>query len=284
MIGELIADKYRVDLLVGTGGMGEVYRATSQEDGRAVAIKVLRSDLAENRTFRERFLQEAELTEKLDHENIVRVEEHGGLPDGGLYMVMELLEGDNLSEELGNSERIAWPRALWITQRILDALSQVHSAGMIHRDIKPENIFIVGGFQDRNIKLFDFGLAKSNEENEARRDLTQPGFAIGTPTYLAPERVTGRGADPRSDLYSLSVLLYEMLTGTTPFTATDLEEMLVQHLQKQPPPFSEVAPDAMIPSTVEMLVMRGLSKDPDHRYQSAAEYARAIESRAGRGL
>lgn len=269
MIGETIAGRYRVESQLGSGGMGVVYRARAGE--QVVAIKVLRDDVAAVEHFSARFAREVDLAARVAHPHIVRVEE-AGRARGGAYLVMELVEAPTLTELLERSGRLPWQRAVALSCQLLGALGALHEEEVVHRDLKPDNLFVLPG--DR-LKLFDFGLAKRGTpeiDDEDGRALTRPGFAIGTPSYLAPERVAGSDADPRSDLYAVGVLLFEMLTGAPPFRGDEIEDVLKGHLLAPPPSLQAVAPGIDLPPSLEAIVLRALAKDPSARYQDARAF------------
>ncbi len=277
MIGELIAGKYRVEGMLGQGGMGAVYRARIVRNARPVAIKVLREEIVGQTQFEARFEAEVELTARIKHANIVEVLDHGHLEDGRLFLVLELLTGRSLGEVMLASDSIEWKRALRITREVALALGAVHSEGVVHRDIKPENIFLLPNVGGESVKLMDFGLAKTLVvEDEEEEELTRPGFAIGTPTYMAPERVTG-DYDYRSDLYGLAVVAYQMFVGRPPFEG-EPTDILKDHLTKAPMPPSEANPDAGIPPEVEAMLSKALAKGMGDRYQTYQELVDAIDS------
>jgi serine/threonine-protein kinase len=277
LIGEIIAGRYRVDSEIGVGGMGCVYRAhTLGAPPRHVAIKVLRPQVSHIERYGQRFAAEVRVTSSLVHPNIVGVDDHGYLPDGRQYLVLELLVGQSLAEVMQRCDHLKWDRALRIARDLARALEVVHAQDVVHRDIKPENIFLQPVMGREQVKLMDFGLAKqlresieSPFEDLSGQDLTEPGFAIGTPTYMAPERVTG-DYDCRSDLYALCVVLYEMVSGRPPFLG-DPEEVLRKHMLREPLPVTQVNPRAKIPRPVEQLLQKGLSKNVGARFQSARE-------------
>lgn len=275
MIGELIAGKYRVEGELGEGGMGAVYRARIVKNARPVAIKFLREEIVGVEQFESRFEAEVNVTAKVQHENIVKVYDHGHLSDGRRYLVLELLTGRSLGEIMHTSQHIEWRRALRITRDIARALEAVHEQEIVHRDIKPENIFLLPHKGGETAKLMDFGLAKTLVAPEYDQELTQPGFAIGTPTYMAPERVTG-DYDCRSDLYGLAVVAYEMLVGKPPFDG-EPTDILKDHLLKALPLPSEVRPEAGVPAAVERLLVKALAKKVEERFQSATELITSLD-------
>lgn len=252
MLGSILLDRYRIDARLGSGGMGTVYRAYDQRLEREVAIKVLsNTDLGtQGRT---RLLKEARAVAKLNHPNIVTV--YDAQEDQGLsFVVMELVRGKTLREAKPTelSEIIA------LTRQICSALDHAHNAGIIHRDLKPENIMLVGS----RVKLMDFGLARST-----RDEFFQDGGIVGTPAYIAPEQLKENASDARSDLYSLGILLYELVTGQVPFQSNSFHSLILQHLQQIPTPPREFNPK--LDAGFELLILKLLAKDPNDRYPSA---------------
>jgi non-specific serine/threonine protein kinase len=252
MLGTTLLDRYRIDVRLGSGGMGTVYRAYDQRLERDVAIKILSNDDLGTQG-RSRLLQEARAVAKLNHPNIVAVydaqEEHGLS-----FIVMEFARGKTLRDK----KPTALSEIIPITRQICSALDHAHNAGIIHRDLKPENIMLVGS----RIKLMDFGLARSTKD-----DFFQDGAIVGTPAYIAPEQLKENWVDARSDLYSLGILLYELVTGRLPFQSTSFHSLILQHLQQAPVPPHEFNPE--LDAGFELLILKLLAKDPNDRYPSA---------------
>ncbi len=256
--------------------MGTVYRARIVRTARPVAIKVLRADVVGVEQYESRFEAEALMTARIHHENVIELIEHGYLKDGRPYLVLELLTGRSLGEMLLTSEHFKWRRALAIIREAALGLEAVHAQEIVHRDLKPENIFLLPKRGGETVKIMDFGLAKSLGTHDEEMDLTQPGFAIGTPTYMAPERVTG-DYDCRSDLYGLMVVAYQLLTGEPPFAGQGTE-VLREHLSTQARALSETNGELEFPASVERLLAKALAKNVDARHQSASELVRDIDS------
>ena len=276
LLGRILDGKYRVTGLIGAGGMGSVYRVEHVTIGKAMAVKVLHPRLGGTEGFVDRFEREGKVGGKISHPNCVAVSDFGRLDDGAFYLVMELLEGESLGDVLDREGRLHWRRALHVARHVLRGLGHAHERGVVHRDIKPDNIFLARTDDDPDVaKILDFGIAKLVGEGGAT--ITQAGITIGTPAYLSPEQAFGSELDGRSDLYSLSIVLYEMLTGRTPFGDRDALAMLTAHAVAEPPPFAEVAPDAQIPAEVEALVRQGLAKSVDDRIPSAGDYVARID-------
>ncbi|HEY5927895.1 MAG TPA: serine/threonine-protein kinase [Kofleriaceae bacterium] len=276
-IGSLLDGRYRVDAVLGVGGMGRVYKAEHTGIGRAVAIKVLHARLGGSKEAAERFQREARASGRLEHPNIVGVSDFGVLEDGSLYLVMEALEGEPLGKRLEREKRIAWPEALSIIRAVLSGLKHAHDKGVVHRDIKPDNIFLAKKDGETVVKILDFGIAKLYAGNADDPATTRAGLTVGTPAYLSPEQAVGGAITPASDLYSTSVVLYEMLTGRAPFTDEDPLAMLRAHVSLDPPPFTEVAPDLELPPGIELVINRGLMKVSAERISSALDYAQQLD-------
>jgi serine/threonine protein kinase len=271
-IGSTLDNRYRIDALIGTGGMGRVYRAEHTGIGRAVAIKVLHNDLNHNREAAQRFQREAIASGRLDHPNIVGIYDFGVLPHGACYLVMELLEGETLGERLERDGRLPWREAVEILRGMLLGLRHAHDRGVVHRDIKPDNIYLARKDGDLIIKLLDFGIAKLRVGSTADPASTRAGLTVGTPAYLSPEQAVGGEITPGSDLYSASIVLYEMLAGRGPFEDKDPLAMLGAHVSRVPPPLSQTAPDVEVPPGLEAVLQAGLVKAAAERTRSAQEY------------
>jgi len=279
--GEIIDARYRIQAVLGDGGMGSVYRAEHLKLRKPVALKLLHKRFAENAAFAERFEREAMAAGRIKHPNCVGVSDFGRLPSGKLYLVMELVEGNTLGELLKQHGRLPVPRAIHIARHALAGLGHAHSVGIVHRDVKPDNILLIDHEGDRDFaKLVDFGIAKLVGEAAAEVEnaqLTQVGTTVGTPKYMPPEQAFGKEVDGRADLYSMAVVLYAMLTGHPPFDADDVIELLMQHATADPPSFASMAPQAKIPPVLESVVRKGLAKKRDDRYPSAEVFSAALD-------
>jgi serine/threonine-protein kinase len=275
--GTIIRGRYRILSRVGGGGMGEVYKALHTGFDELRALKVISAELMADQTFVRRFKHEAFITRKLQHPNAVRVDDIDEAEDGRPFIVMEYIEGKSLKDLIGQEGLLAAPRVCTIAKQVAAALDAAHQLGMVHRDIKPDNIVMVRVPEGEQAKVLDFGIAKIKEarlgEEGTRMTLTGAGVVVGTPQYMSPEQAQGmRGdeLDARSDLYSLGVVMYEMLTGELPFQAETTMEMMLGHMQKPPRPIFVVRPGLQIPETLSSLVMRMLQKKREMRPQSAA--------------
>ena len=259
LIGVTIAGRYQIEEVLGQGGMATVYAARHRLVDRPCAVKVMSPQFTRNEVIRERFRREAKAAQKLAHPNIIEIFDQGETPDGYVYLVMELLRGETLADLLEHG-KVPLERGLPIMIQIARALARAHDLEVIHRDLKPENIFLARGPNGADlVKLLDFGIARSMQDSR----LTGAGEVFGTPQYMAPERITSIEAGPSADLYSLGVIIYEMITGTFPFDATDITSYFIKHLKEQP--LSPKTHDPTIPSELERLVMECLAKDAKDR-------------------
>ena len=278
-VGSTIDGRYCLKELVGSGGMGAVYRAEHVTIRRPVAVKLLHPGLAEVPELARRFEREAFAIGRIDHPNCVKVSDFGKLDDGSLYLVMEFLEGESLGDVLAREGCLTPASSLHVARHVLTGLAHAHRAGIVHRDIKPDNIVLVNRDGDPQFaKVLDFGIAKLVDEavEEGAEKLTQAGVTFGTPTYISPEQAIGDVADERADLYSLTVVLYEALAGRPPFTASDRLEVLAMHAGRPAPTLAQHMGNRAFPE-VEALVARGLAKQKSDRFGSAGEYIHAID-------
>jgi serine/threonine-protein kinase len=263
----VLGGRYELAELIGQGGMAEVYRGRDQRLGRNVAVKVLRSDLARDPSFERRFEREAQAAAGMQHPNVVAVfdtgvDEIAGNP--APYIVMEFVDGTTLKELLSTGRRLLPQRALEITSGVLAALEYSHQRGVVHRDIKPANVMLTRGGE---VKVMDFGIARAIDDAQAT--MTQASTVMGTAQYLSPEQGRGETADARSDVYGTGCLLYELLTGRPPFRGDTTESVIYQHVRENPMPPSQV--DTEVPRAVDAIVLKALAKNPENRYQSAAD-------------
>jgi eukaryotic-like serine/threonine-protein kinase len=260
MIGDVFDGRYKVIRKLGAGGMADVYLAEDQELGRRVAIKILNDRHAHDEQFVERFRREAKNAAKLSHPNIVSIYDRGEA-EGSYYIAMEYLDGRTLKDLIVSRGPSPVGVAIDYTRQILAAIGFAHQNGIVHRDIKPHNV-VVGS--DGRLKVTDFGIARSGAS-----EMTEAGSIIGTAQYLSPEQARGAPVDARSDLYSVGIVLYEMLTGKVPFTGETPLEIAMKHLSTVPDPPSKLRPE--IPHELDLICLRALAKDPEQRYQSAEE-------------
>ncbi len=281
--GVTVAGKYQLDELLGSGTFGAVYRARHLELDREVAVKVLRSSMASDPELLARFRSEGAAACRLQHPNAVAVHDSGVTESDVAYLVMELLEGVSLDDEVWNRGPLSPRRCAEILRPVCEVLAEAHAAGMVHRDIKPGNIFLHRSRGEEVVKVLDFGIAKLMGESATSQQLTRDGLLVGTPTYMAPERLENRSYDGRSDVYSLGVMLFQMLSGKLPFVAQsgDLMALVVQHIKDPVPSLRKLAPE--VPVAVEAVVTRALSKRPEDRPDArrlAEDFERAVERTA----
>jgi serine/threonine-protein kinase len=281
-IGQTLLDQFRIEEKIGAGGMGSVYRARQTTVGRDVAIKILHPDLASNADAVRRFQREARISTALDHANVVRVFLFGQLPDGSLYLVMELLRGRPLADLLRVEPRMPITRALHILGQVCDGVGEAHEQGIVHRDVKPENVMLVTKGRDPDyVKVLDFGIARILRHDEQTM-ATQAGLVFGTARYISPEGAAGEQTDARSDVYSLGVLGYQLLCGETPFDASTPVTLLMKHIHEPPPHLKSRPGGAQVPDAIADVIMRALSKNPDGRYVDAHELAEVLRDAAAR--
>ncbi len=268
----MLDGRYRIDGVIGGGGMARVYRAEHLGISRPVAIKVLHAGLSRSREAVERFRLEATASGRLVHPNIVTVTDFGVLSDGRAFLVMEALEGETLADRLEREGDVPWRAAVILLAELLRGLRHAHDHGVIHRDIKPENIFLVQGDGGPLVKILDFGVAKLRASAPGDSRITQSGLTIGTPLYMSPEQTLDGQITPASDLYSSTVVLFEMITGEPPFYRDDPVATMKAHLHEPPPSLAEIAPELDIPDALEAIIRRGLAKLAVDRIPSAEAY------------
>lgn len=280
-VGSVLDGKYRIDSFISAGGMGSVYRGTHVLLDKTVAIKLIRRDLVTTPDVGTRFQREARAASNLEHPNIAAVSDFGQAADGTLYLVMEYVSGASLRDVIHRSGPMAPPQILSILGPIASALGRAHRQHIIHRDLKPHNIMLrVDADGAVTPKLLDFGIAKTFDETS--EPLTMTGYALGTPQYMSPEQATGKAVDGRSDIYSLGVVLYEMLVGEVPFSDTSLAGVLLKQMTEAPARPSIRRPDLHISPELEAIALRCLEKDPGLRFQSVEELDAALHHAAGR--
>ncbi len=265
--GQKLGD-YQVLAVLGSGGMGEVYSGEQPMIGKKVAIKVLKAEVAADPANVQRMLSEARAVNAIRHRGIVDIFNFGNLPDGRPYLVMEYLEGTPLDVMLKRAGALIPPEATEFLEEICSALSAAHQRSIVHRDLKPANVFIVGDARSRYVKLLDFGLAKGAQSPDAQKQ-TRAGMVVGTPDYIAPEQARGGTITPRTDLYSLGVMAFEMLTGSLPFTADSVVELMMMHVQEPPPRVSSRID--FCPPALDALIHSMMQKDPADRPRSAEQ-------------
>ena len=280
--GDIVGERYEVVRSLGEGGMGRVFLAIHRTLNKEVALKVLDPQMAQSEEQASRFLREARAAAQLKHRNIVETTDFGSTAQGLPFFAMEYLDGEDLAQCLARRRKLPWDEAQALLGDILDGLEAAHAAGVVHRDLKPENCFLIKG-QDEGrprVKLVDFGIAKLLTEPEAGR-LTNDGRILGTPQYMSPEQAIGRQVDARSDLYACGVLLFEMLTGTLPFSKGSTMAILSRQITQAPPKLRERIDTLPHLEGFEAIVARALEKKADDRYPSAAAFATDLRGVAG---
>jgi serine/threonine protein kinase len=275
LAGQLVGGRYRLHRKIGKGGMGVVYEAEHVGLDKRVAVKFLLDRFTDDPEVVERFHREARTASRIGQDHIIDVTDVGS-DDGRPYIVMELLEGQDLGHVLADSGPMPAQRAVKVVRQILRGLDAAHGKGIVHRDMKPENVFVVQKGSDPDfVKIMDFGISKILAANESKVRLTATGAVIGTPVYMAPEQALAQAElDHRVDIYAVGVMLFELLAGRPPFLANNYLGLVTQHLNAPPPSLATFRPD--VPAALVAAVAKALEKDPAKRFQTAAEMARAL--------
>ncbi len=274
LVGTTLDNRYTIKEKLGEGGMGVVYLATHAVIGKRCALKILRGEFTGKSELSERFIQEARSAAAIGNEHIIEVTDFGQILDGSSYFVMEYLDGKSLQDVVDESDGIDVKRTLHIVRQCCQALAAAHSVNIVHRDLKPDNIFLINRRGDPDFtKILDFGVAKVARETGR---LTQTGTIIGTPQYMSPEQAAGTELDARTDIYSLGIILYEMLSGRVPFEADSFMGVLTKHLYEMPVSPRELEPPTDIPEDVEAVLLKTIAKRPEKRYQNMVELEQDI--------
>ena len=287
LLGTTIAGRFTILGRLGRGSMGAVYRARQEAMGRDVALKLVRQDRAHDPETKGRFEREARAISALVSPHTVTAFDFGEAEDGSWFLAMEMLEGETVGDRLRRVGRLDWFDALRFTRDALHSLAEAHEKGIIHRDLKPDNLFLSrllssgGGVAQEACKVLDFGIAKWSRDQDATKIdqlETQAGTVFGTPRYMSPEQAQGSPLDARSDLYSLGVLLYQMLSGRAPFVDDDAVVVMARHIKDPPPRFETMKPEVKVPESIEALLWRVLAKSPAERPATAEQMIAELDA------
>jgi len=283
LLGATLEGRYKLESILGEGGMGVVYGGRHTVIGKRIAVKVLKNEYARDKEITSRFILEAQTASSIGHPNIVDISDFGTAPNGSTYFVMEFLEGQGLTDAMNEAVTgadgqvtfkpriIDAARICKIARQVCDGLGAAHAKEIVHRDLKPDNIFLLNLPHPDFVKILDFGIAKV--ANSAAQKLTRAGSVFGTPQYMSPEQAAGGSLDHRSDIYSLGVIMYEMASGVLPFTDDTFMGILTAHMYRAPAPVRARMNSGDCPASLEAVIQKCLSKRPENRYQSTAELA-----------
>jgi len=280
LVGHTLSDRYVLLELIGQGGMSAVYKSKDVKLNKFLAVKILLPHLMTNTLSLQRFQVEAQAASSLSHPNLIVTHDFGITADGRPYLVMELLDGQSLSDLLKDEKRLSIDRAVPIFIQICDALSHAHGKGVLHRDLKPSNVMIstTGNGVDF-VRLLDFGIAKVlPAEGAESMGLTQTGEVFGSPNYMSPEQCQGMRVDARADVYSMGCLMYEILAGRPPLVGDNIMDTLLKQMNDPPPGFRSIDPNLDIPHQLELMIFKALAKGPNDRYPSAEALGAALRS------
>ncbi|HXE59273.1 MAG TPA: serine/threonine-protein kinase [Gemmatimonadaceae bacterium] len=277
LVGQTLDGRYRVEEKVGEGGMSFVYRATDTKTGKRFAIKMLSPALSRDTNAMARLRREAELAGKLAHPNVCHIVRLGEAPGGLVYVVMPFMDGELLCDRAIREGQLALGVVSQFVSEIAAGLHVAHELGIVHRDLKPENVMLCPK-PDGTTRavVMDFGLAKERRMGAEVRKLTATGIVLGTPEFMSPEQLRGKPLDSRSDIYSLGLMTYELLTGQLPFSGKTQQDMMIARLKGDPTPIRAMRPELGFPAAVEKVLLRSLSRDPDDRYATAPLFAAAF--------
>jgi len=281
LMGKTFADRYEILSLVGRGAMGIVYKARHKFMNRVVAIKILHPYLLLDVNNIKRFRHEAEAASALEHPNVIRIFDFGLTSSGEAFLVMEFLEGPTLDDELKKCKRMSVQRSIDLFLQCCDALEHAHGKGIVHRDLKPSNIVLAKDQHDRDsVRIVDFGIAKFTSKESATGtlapNLTQEGVVHGSPAYMSPEQCQAKPIDARSDIYSFGCVMYETLSGHTPFQTDHSIDAMYMHVRQEAEGLQQTYPDLVLPPMLDQLILKTLAKDPDNRYQTIADLRRDL--------
>jgi serine/threonine protein kinase len=284
LVGETLDARYVVTRKIGEGGMSFVYLADDVLKKQPVAIKILSPTLSQDRTAMARLRREAELGGKLEHPNVCHIIRLGETINGLVYVVMPFVEGELLCDVTNRAQQLPLALTVRYITDIAAGLLVAHELGIVHRDLKPENIMISKSPSGRERAIvMDFGLAKERQMSAEIKKLTATGIVLGTPEFMSPEQLRGKALDARTDVYSLGLMAYEMLTGKLPFPGRTQQEIMIARLKSEPTPIRAARPDLDFPVAVEKVMLQSMAREPDDRFQSAPEFAAALADAAKTG-
>jgi eukaryotic-like serine/threonine-protein kinase len=284
LVGQVLDGRYQIVKKVGEGGMSFVYLATDTATTDRYAIKVLSAALSADQNAMQRLKREAALGMRLAHPNVCHIIRMGETQDGLVYVVMPFVEGEILSDRNNRRGNLPVDEVARFVTDMANGLHVAHELKIVHRDLKPENIMICkDGQGGERAVVMDFGLAKERRADAELQKLTATGIILGTPEFMSPEQLRGKPLDPRTDVYSLALMTYEMLTGKLPFQGRTQQEMMIARLRNEPIPVREARPELDIPEAVEKVLLKGMQRNPDDRYTTAPEFANALNQAASGG-
>jgi serine/threonine-protein kinase len=283
LVGQVVADRYHVIKKLGEGGMGQVYLAEHVKMGRRSAIKVMNPSMVHDPDAVARFNREASNASRITHPNVCAIYDFGETPDGLIYLAMEFVEGEPLTDLLEREGALPVPRAVSIFIQVAEALQAAHDLGIVHRDLKPDNVMLAHRKGHDVVKVVDFGIAKAVGGDESGQKVTKTGLVVGTPEFMSPEQLSGDKLDGRSDLYSLALVFYRMLAGKLPFEATTVQETMIKRLTDEPMTLAASRPDLTFPAGLQPVLDTALARSPVERYQTVAKFAADVTSVTGLG-
>lgn len=282
LVGQTLDKRYKIERKLGEGGMSFVYLATDAATQQQFAIKVLSEALSQDANAMARLRREAALGMRLAHPNVCHIMRLGETEDHLVYVVMPFVNGEILADRNNRLGHIPLPETVKFVKDMGAGLAVAHELKIVHRDLKPENVMICRGADGSEYAVvMDFGLAKQRKAEGELQKLTATGIILGTPEFMSPEQLRGKTLDPRTDIYSLALLTYEMLTGKLPFQGRTQQEMMIARLRSDPVPIRRMRPDFDIPEAVEKVLTKAMARSPDDRYQTAIEFADALATAAG---
>ena len=284
LVGQVVADRYHIVKKLGEGGMGQVYLAEHVKMGRRSAIKVMNPSMVHDPDAVARFNREAANASRITHPNVCAVYDFGETPDGVIYLAMEFIEGEPLTDLIQREGALKIHRAFNIFRQVADALQAAHDLGIVHRDLKPDNIMLTKNRGGADVvKVVDFGIAKAVGGDESGQKVTKTGLVVGTPEFMSPEQLSGDKLDGRSDLYSLALVFYKMLTGDLPFKADTVQETMIKRLTDEPAKLAATRPDLSFPAGLQEVLDNALARTPVERYQTVSKFAQDVVSVTGVG-